>query len=297
MTKRIIDISSLNVKLSVFHDLLVIESHEKVTVPFINIAALIVSSPAVIYTHAVLSKLSEFGAIFVCCDNYHLPIGMLQPLVSHSTQTQRFAKQILATIPFRKQIWKKIISRKLEVQAQLLMRRKREDFGLLLLSKNVKSGDEGNLEAQAARIYWKNISRDSNFTRDIYGDNENILLNYGYAILRASIARSLCATGLNPSIGIFHKSKYNPFCLADDLMEPFRPLVDNEVFTIVDEGNFSEKILNSEIKHRIISLMYNKFLLNKESRQLHDIISISAQSLSTAFLTSKSNIVLPNLLK
>ncbi|WGL60088.1 type II CRISPR-associated endonuclease Cas1 [Pigmentibacter sp. JX0631] len=297
MIKRIIDISSLNVKLSVSHDLLVIESQEKVTVPLTNIAALIVSSPAVIYTHAVLAKLSEFGAIFVCCDNYHLPIGMLQPLVSHSTQTQRFAKQILATIPFRKQIWKKIITRKIEVQAQLLIRRKREDFGLLSLSKNVKSGDEGNLEAQAAKIYWKHISSNIDFKRNIYGDNENILLNYGYAILRATIARNLCATGLNPSIGIFHKSKYNPFCLADDLMEPFRPLVDNEVFTIVDEGKFNDKILNSEIKHRIISLMYNKFLLNKESRQLHDIISISAQSLSAAFLTSKSNLVLPNLLK
>nr|BFD33530.1 type II CRISPR-associated endonuclease Cas1 [Pigmentibacter ruber] len=296
MTKKIIDISTQKVRLSSFNDLLVIEGENRVTLPFSDIAALIVSSPAVTYTHAVLSKLSENGSIFVCSDERHMPIGMLLPLDAHSSQTQRFAKQILSSIPFKKQLWKKVIARKIEVQGSLLLRKKGAHFGLLKMCKEVKSGDEGNLEAQAARIYWKNIHPMKEFKRDISAEDENKFLNYGYAILRAVVARSLCATGLNPSIGIFHKSKYNAFCLADDVMEPFRPIIDNEVFLISEELQ-SPFNLDTSIKKRLIEIMYKKFNFNKEERPLQDIITLSAQSLSNAFLSQEPKIILPNLLK
>ena len=297
MTKRIIDISTQKVRLSSLNELLVIEGESKVTLPFSDIDALIVSSPAVTYTHAVLSKLSENGSIFVCSNEKHMPTGMLLPLEAHSSQTQRFAKQVLASIPFKKQLWKKVIAQKIEAQGSLLLKRKKEHFGLLHMCKEVKSGDEGNLEAQAARIYWKNIHPSKEFIRDTSAEDENKFLNYGYAILRAVVARSLCATGLNPSIGIFHKSKYNAFCLADDLMEPYRPLIDHEVFLIVEELNNSDFHLDASIKKRLIEIMYRKFNFNQEERQLQDIITLSAQSLSTAFLSEKPKIILPNLLK
>ncbi|WP_338635257.1 type II CRISPR-associated endonuclease Cas1 [Spirobacillus cienkowskii] len=297
MIKRIIDISIQNVRLSSFSELLVIESSNKVTVPFAEISALIVSSPAVNYTHAVLAKLAEYGCIFVCCDTKHMPIGMLLPLVAHSVQTQRFAKQILATLPFKKQLWKKIIAKKIEAQGYLLLNRREEHFGLLDLCKKVKSGDEGNLEAQAAIIYWKNICKNKQFKRDITAENENMFLNYGYAVLRAVVARSLCACGLNPSIGVFHKGKYNPFCLADDLMEPFRPIIDREVFLIVEAENFTENKLTQDIKQRLIAVLYKKFTVDQEERQLQDIITLSAQSLSKAFVTGQVSLFLPNLIK
>ncbi len=154
---------------------------------------------------------------------------MLLPLVTHSLQAERFAAQARLAAPVRKRAWQQIVQAKITAQGRLLKERTHNDHGLDAIAKSVKSGDTANVEARAARIYWGKLFGETVFRRDADGDGLNACLNYGYAILRAVVARSLCGAGLHPSLGIHHHNRYDAFCLADDLMEPFRPLVDREV--------------------------------------------------------------------
>jgi CRISPR-associated protein Cas1 len=293
-TERIVDISNEPARLSVRLKQLVIKrGDEETTLPLAELAVIVVSHPAVTYTHAVLTGICSAGGAFVVCDEKHLPTGMLLSLQGHFVQTERFAAQAQAPAPMKKQVWKQIVRSKVLAQAALLGRLRGEDHGLSRLAANVRSGDTANIEAQASRRYWPALFGPE-FGRNHEAEDHNKLLNYGYAVLRASTARALCAAGLHPSLGVHHHNRYDPFCLADDLMEPFRPLVDGLVFEVVEEKG-SQALLDKETKAALIGgLMQSRLTMDDESRALFDVLARSASSMAAVFAGKRKNLSLPD---
>lgn len=295
MTERILDFSSDPARLSVRYDQLVIDQQgkEKTTIPLEEIAALCVSHAQVTYTNAVLAGLSAKGAVFVVCNEKHLPVGMILPLLSHSTQTERFAEQASASAPTRKRLWQQLVQAKLKAQAKVLSELTGHDQGLAALADRVKSGDSENLEAQASRKYWAALFG-PNFRRDYQAQDQNRHLNYGYAILRAIVCRGLCAAGLHPSLGIHHHNRYDPFCLADDLMEPFRPLVDKAVYLWINDHN-PQADFDRETKTALLSALTQRFDLEGDSRTLFDVSARMASSLALVLTGQRQSLLIPEL--
>ncbi len=283
MTDRVLDISERPASLSIRNSQLFVrfERDEPVTIPLTDIAVVIVSHPQVSYTHAVLSGLAMAGAMFVTCDEKHLPVSMLLPLVTHSLQTERFAAQAGLALPVRKRIWQQIARAKIQAQTRVLKERTGEDSGLGALASQVRSGDPANLEARAARVYWQKVFGEIEFRRDREQDGLNACLNYGYAVLRAMAARALCGAGLHPSLSLHHHNRYDAFCLADDLMEPFRPVVDRVVAELRDARG-PDVPLDRDSKRRILEELLGRFEAEGESRTLFDWIGRAAASLAAA---------------
>lgn len=254
---------------------------DEMTIPLGDVAVLIVSHPQVSYSNAVLSGLAVSGAILVTCNEKHMPVSMLLPLVAHSLQSERFSAQAALPLPAKKRIWQQIVRAKVLAQARLLEERTGADSGLRILATRVSSGDAGNLEAQAARIYWQQLFPNSDFRRDPEGEGLNAVLNYGYAVLRAIVARSLCGAGLHPSLGVHHHNRYDAFCLADDLMEPFRPIVDREAANL-NAVRGASLSLDKESKRALLQILLGRFEAGSESRTLFDWASRAASSLAEA---------------
>jgi len=267
---------------------------DEITMPLTDIAALIVSHPQATYTHAVLPGLAAAGAIFVACNEKHLPAAMLLPLVSHSTQTERFARQAALSLPTRKRLWQQIVQEQIRARARLLQERTGKDWGLTRIALQVRSGDPQNLEGRAARIYWQNLFPGQPFRRDPEAEGLNSCLNYGYAVLRAIVARALCGAGLHPSLGLHHHNRYDPFCLADDLMEPFRPLVDRVVAGLRDQQGDQAQI-DKESKKVILEGLLTRFHCEGESRTLFDWMSRAASSLAAVIEGSGEKLEIPAL--
>ncbi|MFW6303056.1 MAG: type II CRISPR-associated endonuclease Cas1, partial [Candidatus Sumerlaeota bacterium] len=236
MTEHVFDFSKEGVRLSVKYEQLVIEPKEspKRTVPLKEIGVLIFSHPMISCTQAVFSGLAENGGAIVICNSKHLPTAMMLPLVGHSTQCERLIQQSDASLPMRKQLWRSIVKAKICSQAKALEERNGDDHGLAKIAKSVRSGDLDNREAHAARRYWPLLFKGHDFRRNPDLPGINAVLNYGYAVLRAITARAICGAGLHPTLGLHHHNRYNPYCLADDLMEPFRPVVDKVAAEIAD---------------------------------------------------------------
>lgn len=294
---HIIDISSSPTRLSVSLDCLVIEckdSPEK-RLPLFDIAVIIVSHPQVTYTQAVLSLLAETGGVFITCSPSRMPNGMLLPLAANSTQTERFAAQTQAPKPLRKRLWQQITRSKIESQAAALEHVRGSDGGLRQLKSKVRSGDPSNIEAQAARRYWQRLFRDRKFKRQFTAYDENQFLNYGYAVLRAIVARAICASGLHPTIGLHHHNRYNAFCLADDLMEPLRPLVDVVVVRLAEQLQGDDD-LSSTCKNRIVSALTAKQKLSGEERDVFDLATRMSSSLAQVFSGERTELDLPQLM-
>ena len=294
MTERLIDLSDQPPRLSVNLSRLVIHGHEKpdATVPLSDIAVLVVSHPCVTYTHAVLAGLIQSGGAFVVCNNRHMPVAMLLPIESHSTQAERFVRQTEASEPTKKRLWQQTIEAKVRAQGRLLSELHGDDKGLLALARRVKSGDSTNIEAQASRRYWPALFSDRKFRRHRDALDQNRLLNYGYAVLRAIVARAICAAGLHPSFGIHHHNRYDAFCLADDLMEPFRPIVDRAVAQWVAERG-GDTALDRDAKAALLSALTGRLTLDGESRTLFDIVARTASSLAAVFAGKRKGLVLP----
>jgi CRISPR-associated protein Cas1 len=220
--------------LSTRYEQLVVKPKEgdEVTIPIEDIGVLVLENMEITLSQSALSKLLAYNVAVVVCDAQHLPSGLLFPLNGNSLQTERFAAQLSAKLPLKKQLWQQTVAAKILNQALHLEHHGKIAENLRRLSKQVQSGDKGNREAQAARIYWKALFEGEDFSRDRFGAPPNNLLNYGYAILRAAVARALISSGLLPTLGIHHANRYNAFCLADDVMEPYRPFVDFIVFNI-----------------------------------------------------------------
>lgn len=264
-----------------------------VTIPIEDIGIVLLDNPQITLTHGLLTALLENNAALVTTDKKHLPSGLFLPLESNVLQSERFGNQINATVPLKKQLWQQTIKAKILNQAAVLKLADKPINKMLYWAKKVKSGDPDNYEGRAAAYYWKNIFPfEDDFIRDREGDAPNQLLNYGYAILRAIVARGLVASGLLPTFGIHHHNKYNAYCLADDIMEPYRPYVDFLVFRIIRNGeDFYE--MDSSIKKQLLQIpTLDVFIENKRSPLLVGLQRTTA-SLAKCFNGEMRKIIYP----
>ncbi len=295
MNNHFVDISETSGYLHTKNQQLIIQFKDKsppATIPIEDIAALVVSSPDTIYSHQLLSSLAERGICLIVCGKNHVPNGIFLPIQGHSIQTERIKAQSEATLPLKKRLWKNIVQAKINNQAHLLLKLYGDDFGLLDLKNKVRSGDPENREGQAAKIYWSNLFNSQSFVREREGPPPNNYLNYGYAILRAIVARAICASGLHPSLGLHHHNRYNAFCLVDDILEPFRPLVDEEVILIKKEDQF-ESLLTSFHKKRLLQALTKSFIYKGDVRTLFDISSRISSQLAQIFLKREGYLTYP----
>jgi CRISPR-associated protein Cas1 len=278
MRNRILEIAEQPARLRVERHQLVIESgNQSAKVPIEDLAVLVVAHPQVSYTQAVLNELISQGGAFLTCDERRMPSGLLLPLDGNIVQTERFRRQVELSQPRRKQLWKQIIRGKISMQSMLLRERLGTDHGLIKLIPGIRSGDVGNVEGQAARRYWTALFG-SDFRRDRNALDHNRLLNYGYAVLRASTSRAIVAAGLHPTIGLHHHNKYNSFCLADDVMEPYRPVVDRVVATLVD-GHDGVPEPSQAIRAELLQALTGALRIAGEARSLFDALARTAASL------------------
>lgn len=229
--KRTIEISEQAAHLAVRQRQLLLKRDGKIVASFPceDVGMLLVDHPAVTYSHRALTELVENGAAVLFCGADHLPAGILLPLANHSQVVWRVDEQLAAAKPLKKQLWKQLVQAKIRGQAGNLPGDCPAREKLLKLAGSVRSGDTSNVEAWAAKVYWQHWLPGGPFRRDTNGRGLNALLNYGYAVMRAAVARALVAAGLLPVLGLHHSNRSNAFCLADDLMEPLRPLVDAKV--------------------------------------------------------------------
>ena len=225
------------------------------TIPIEDIGVIVLDCKEITITQAVMAALLENTVALVTCNDKRMPTGMLLPLQGNTLQNERFRNQIEASLPFKKQLWQQTIKAKIENQAYLLSTETSCSAACMYKwAKDVKSDDSENLEARAAAYYWKNIFVDyPNFVRGREETYPNNLLNYGYTILRAIVARALVVSGLLPVAGIHHHNKYNSYCLADDIMEPYRPFVDKVVINIMKSSEPVDDI-TKEIKSQLLSI-------------------------------------------
>ncbi len=226
-----------------------------ITRPIEDIGVLVIDNRQVTVTSAVLDALLANNCAVITCDARSMPVGLLLPLYGNTTQSERFRVQIDASLPLKKQLWQQTIQYKIINQAAVLSEcTDAETHCMKVWAADVRSGDPQNVEAKAAAYYWKNIFRDvTGFIRDREGTPPNNMLNYGYAILRAVVARSLVSSGLLPTLGIHHHNRYNAYCLADDIMEPYRPYVDRLVVNVMARYGH-DMALTREIKIQLLSI-------------------------------------------
>lgn len=231
------------------------KQQSEVTKPIEDIGVVVLDHKQITVTSGVLEAMLENNCAIITCDSRSLPVGLMLPLYGNSTQNERFRQQLDASLPLKKQLWQQTIKCKIENQAAVLSAcTKSETRCMTVWANDVKSGDPENMEARAAAYYWKTLfSGIDGFTRDREGVAPNNLLNYGYAILRAVVARGLVTSGLLPTLGIHHHNRYNAYCLADDIMEPYRPYVDELVYGMVQTiGDYTE--LTREIKATLLAI-------------------------------------------
>lgn len=232
-----------------------IKQQAEITRAIEDIGVIVLDHKQITITSGVLEALLENNCALITCDSKSLPVGLLLPLYGNTTQNERFRKQLDASLPLKKQLWQQTIQTKIHNQAAILAECRSEEVKCMhVWANNVRSGDPDNLEARAAAYYWKTLFAEiDGFTRDRDGMFPNNLLNYGYAILRAVVARGLVTSGLLPTLGIHHHNRYNAYCLADDIMEPYRPYVDRLVYSIYKERG-SNAELNKETKAVLLTI-------------------------------------------
>lgn len=252
------------------------------TVPIEDIGMIVLENQQITITNGLLAKLTNQKTAVVSCNAQHLPDGLLLPMHGHSEQTERIRHQLDASVPLKKNLWQQTVSAKIANQAGLLEEKGIPAQKLRYLAKNVSSGDKENHEGQAAAYYWSHLFVIGDFNREQGGVPPNNLLNYGYAILRAVIARALVSSGMLPNVGIWHRNKYNAYCLADDIMEPYRPYVDLVVSHIVEtEDEYGE--LTTEIKKELLSIPALDVVIDGQKSPLMVAASRTTSSLFDCF--------------
>lgn len=237
MIGRVVEIASDDRHLSIARGFLVVShDHEELArIPLDDIGVLLCHAHGLTYSNNLMVELARRGACVVLCGTNHMPVAWLWPLDGHHVQSLRMRQQLESGAPLRKRLWQVIVKAKIEQQRAVLKRLGKPDSAFDLLVRKVKSGDPENIEAQAARRYWPLLMGDT-FRRDRDASGVNAMLNYGYTVLRAGVARAVTAAGLHPSLGLHHSNRNNPMCLVDDLMEPFRPIVDYTVSRLQTTG-------------------------------------------------------------
>ena len=266
----------------------------EVTKPVEDIGVVVLDNKQITITSGVLEALLENNSAVITCDSKSMPVGLMLPLYGNTTQNERFRQQLEASLPLKKQLWQQTIRAKIENQATALRKCIGEEMKCMRIwAADVKSGDSDNLEARAAAFYWKNLFSDiDGFTREREGIPPNNLLNYGYAILRAVVARALVTSGLLPTLGIHHHNRYNAYCLADDIMEPYRPYVDELVFGIVrSEMRYEE--LTKELKIQLLGIPTLEVRIDGKRSPLMVAVSQTTASLYKCFSGEVRRIAYP----
>ena len=266
---------------------------KKATIPIEDLGYIVLENPQITISNGLLMKLAENKTAVISCDKQHLPCSLFQPLVGHSEQTERMRYQLNASLPLKKNLWQQTVEVKIDNQANHLLQRDKNALKLKRWAKEVKSGDAGNHEAFAAADYFQKLFNSiEGFSRNQKGVAPNNLLNYGYAILRAVTARALVSSGMLPSVGIFHRNKYNAFCLADDIMEPYRPYVDAVVYDMTkNEYDFSE--LSPSLKAQLLTIPALDVRIDGKWSPLMVAMSRTTNSLYECFLGKSRKILYP----
>lgn len=268
----------------------------EVTRPIEDIGVVVLSHKQITITTGALEALLENNCAVITCDSKSMPVGLLLPLEGNTTQSERFRDQINASLPLRKQLWQQTIQCKIANQTVILSKcTHAETKCMQVWANNVRSGDPDNMEARAAVYYWKSLfGHIPGFIRDREGVAPNNLLNYGYAILRAVVARSLVASGLLPTLGIHHHNRYNAYCLADDIMEPYRPFVDRLVFDITEQYGVDEE-LSKDIKSELLSIPTLDVVITGKRSPLMVATSQTTASLYKCFSGEQRKIAYPEI--
>ena len=271
------------------------ESKSAATIPIEDIGVVVIDNRQITITSGVIDALLANNCALITCDGKSLPVGLMLPLCGNTTQSERFRYQIEATLPLKKQLWQQTVQAKISNQAEVLSKcTDAETTCMKVWSKEVKSGDGDNLEGRAAAYYWKKLFGHINdFNRDREGVPPNNLLNYGYAILRAVVARALVSSGMLPTLGIHHHNRYNAYCLADDIMEPYRPYVDELVFNLVKERGLPEDGLTKEWKAELLKIPVLDVLISGKRSPLMIAVTQTTASLYRCFCGELRKIVYP----
>ncbi|MBS1975121.1 MAG: type II CRISPR-associated endonuclease Cas1 [Bacteroidetes bacterium] len=271
------------------------ESLPEKLVPIEDIGILVLEHQQITISHYLLDKLVANNAAVITCNETHHPTGMMLSLDSNTIQSERFRAQIEATEPLKKQLWQQTVKAKISNQSKVLAKWGIPNNYLKTSSQSVKSGDAGNNEAKAAAYYWSNLFPAAwQFYRKREGAPPNNLLNYGYAVLRATVARAITGAGLLPTLGIFHRNRYNAYCLADDIMEPYRPFVDVIVRSIVDETS-AVGALTQELKVKLLKLPATDVLIDDGTSPLMIAAQRTAASLAKCYAGEQRKILYPEM--
>lgn len=263
------------------------------TVPIEDIGILVLEHQQITLTHYLLDALVSNNVAVITCNSTHHPTGMLLPLEGNTVQSERFRYQLEASEPLKKQLWQQTVKAKIANQAAVFGKWGINNKLLVNLSNSVLSGDTGGHEATAAAHYWQNLFPPAwLFFRRRDGVPPNNLLNYGYAIVRAGMARAIVGAGLLPTFGIFHRNRYNAYCLADDIMEPYRPFVDIIVRTIIDETSIVD-VVTQDFKTRLLQVLTADVLLNGEKSPLMVAMQRTATSLARCYAGEQRKLLYP----
>lgn len=275
-----------------------IKKQAEITKPIEDIGVVVLDNRRVTITQGLLESLLENNCAVITCDSHSLPVGLMLPLYGNSTQNERFRDQLDASQPLKKQLWQQTIKMKISNQAAALATCTGKNSPTMLRwADDVRSGDPDNVEGRAAAYYWKNLFAGidglEDFTRSREGEAPNNLLNYGYAILRAIVARALVSSGMLPTLGIHHHNRYNAYCLADDIMEPYRPYVDELVYSIVKDKGINNLDLSKEIKAQLLSIPTLDVVIGGKRSPLMVAVTQTTASLYKCFTGELRRIAYP----
>ena len=263
------------------------------TVPIEDIGVVILDHKQITITHALIDALLANNCAIVTSNDKHLPVGLMLALDGNTLQSERFQEQINASEPLKKQMWQQTVIAKILGQAHILAGQGVERGNMFSWAKDVRSGDVDNMEARAAAYYWRTVFGDLDFIREPGGMPPNNLLNYGYSIVRAMMARALVGAGLLPTLGIHHHSRYDAYCLADDIMEPYRPFVDRVVLSMWQKGGVTSDI-SSEQKRELLSITTMDVSISGHRSPMMLAIQTTAQSVQKCYSGEARKIIYPD---
>lgn len=268
---------------------------EKKSLPIEDIGVLILDHQQISITHGAIAALLENNVAIITCNDSHLPVGLMMPLDGHSLQNERFRAQLDASEPLKKQLWQQTVEYKILNQAAILEMQGIDCAAMKYWAKEIKSGDNENHEARAAAFYWSRVfPKIENFRRHRGGEAPNPWLNYGYAVLRAVVARNLVGSGLLPTLGIHHANKYNAYCLADDIMEPYRPYVDKVVIAMMEKHELTADI-TTEMKKDLLQIPVLDVMIDGEKSPLMIAVQRTTSSLAKCYEGTLRKLVYPEM--
>lgn len=282
--------------------LIISREDNEISIPIEDIGVIILDHQQITITQTTIQRLIENNAALITCNDKHMPVGLMLNLEGNNLQSKITNAQLVATEPLKKQLWQQTIIAKIKNQSALLQSINIEHGNMIRWANDVRSGDPDNLEARAAVYYWKKVfsrctfmmNKNEDFERNPSGEAPNNLLNYGYAILRAIVARNLVGSGLFPILGIFHSNQYNAYCLADDIMEPYRPYVDRIVLNIINAGYDIEEI-GKAAKEKLLQLPTEDVIIDGRRSPLMIGVQKTTASLAKCYIGEQRKILYPQL--